>query len=124
MKIKIVHMPVQLTDAELRAKGKQQAETMVEYGEIEAERKALTATFAAKMKERRKILDKLAVEVRTGFEVRPVECELVPRWGDHTVITVRRDTGEHVDTRPMSPGERQLELRTFEAEDDPTGKPN
>jgi hypothetical protein len=36
------------------------------------------------------------------------------------VVLVRRDTREEVDTRPMSPAERQLELRgvAFEPEDE------
>jgi hypothetical protein len=115
---KIVFLPVQLTEDELRAKGRQQASAMIEYTALEGEKRELVAELGTRLKSKRKELDRLAVEVRTGLESRPVECELVPIWGSHTVVTVRRDTGEQIDTRQMTAPERQLELRAVSGEPD------
>jgi imidazolonepropionase-like amidohydrolase len=118
VKRKVLHLPVKLTDDELRAKGSQQAAAMIDFGALEAEKRELSADLGARLKAKRKELDRLAVEVRTGLESRPVECELVPVWGSHTVVAVRRDTGEQVEARPMSYAERQLELEVFEPDDE------
>jgi len=116
MQVKIVHLPVQLTEDELRSKGQQQAAAMIEFSALESEKRDITADLGARLKAKRRELDRLAVEVRTGVESRAVECHLVPVWASHTVVTMRRDTGEQVETRPMSAAERQLELRAVSGE--------
>jgi len=114
VKVKILHLPVALTDDEQRAKGKQLAATALEYSDLEAERREVAAELGLRLKEKRKTLDRLAIEVRTGLESRPVECNLVPIWGSHTVVTLRSDTREQVDSRTMTHAERQLELSALD----------
>lgn len=117
---KIVHLPVKLTEEELLAKGNQQARVMCEYIELEARKKELTGDLGAQMKLKRKELDKLSLQVRSGFETRPVDCMLVPSFDANAVLTVRQDTHETIDRRPMSHLEREKALQRdlFEADDD------
>lgn len=117
MRKKIVHLPVRLTEEELRAKAQLQARAMREYGDIEAKKKAVTADFGDQLKEKRKELDQLAREVSTGMETRAVECDLVPIWSSFTVVTVRRDTKDTVETRPMTHPERQMQFGDFVPDD-------
>lgn len=120
MRTKIVHLPVKLTDEERLAKGRQQAQVMQEYNEIELRKKELTSDLSAQMKAKRKELSKLAEQVRSGLEIRPVDCMLVPAFEVNAVHTVRTDTHETIDRRPMTPQEREKALQRdlFEADDD------
>lgn len=120
MKTKIVHLPVKLTDEEKLAKGRQQAQVMQEYCEIELRKKEIASDMGAELKAKRKELTKLAEQVRSGLEIRPVDCMLVPSWEANAVHTVRQDTHETIDRRPMTPAEREkaLQRELFEADDD------
>lgn len=118
MRRKILHLPVQLTEDELRSKGQQQAQAVIEYGQIETAKRVATADFGKKLKSKRADIDTLAQQIRTGLEVRPVECEVVPLYDAFSVVTIRRDTRERVDVRPMTDVERQMTLDSFEPDED------
>lgn len=53
---------------------------------------------------------KLAYIVIHGVEERPVECMTTFDYRTLSVYTVRTDTGEELDRRPMTEQERQREL--------------
>jgi hypothetical protein len=60
----------------------------------------------------------LAEKIRTGSEIRMVECRLEKDFLSNSVKTYRLDTGELVGERSMTPEERQLFLVP---ETEPTG---
>jgi len=54
-------------------------------------------------------------EIRQGWELRQVKCQMTYDYQRATVMTIRIDTGEVVDDRAMNQDERQT---TFYVEDD------
>lgn len=55
-------------------------------------------------------IELLRVQVSTGFETRPVTCDVIADFALDVAVTVRRDTGETIKTRPLEPSERQVKL--------------
>jgi hypothetical protein len=106
----IRHLPVELTQKELLQKGQLAAKGVDELKEIEAEKAASSKRFGELVKDKRSLLDKLAHEITTGEEVRPVECFWKQNWREHTMVLYRGDTGDNVYERSMTEAERQLEL--------------
>lgn len=103
-------LPVKLSQAEVLTKGRLAAKTELALGKLEDEKAESARKFSDDIKRKRKELDVLASEVDTGTEIRPVRCELVPRWSEYMVDVVRADTSEIVESRPMTHAERQMEL--------------
>lgn len=107
---KIEHLPCQMTGKEQLLKSAALAKAIGELSDLEAEKKE----FADDWKDRKNKVDGaikiLAGEVRTGKEVRPIECFESPVYSDMMVELIRSDTGEIVSSRPMHPSERQLAL--------------
>lgn len=110
----IRHLPVDLTPKELHQKGQLTAKGIEELKTIEADKAAATKRFSDSLKDKRSELDKLAHEINTGEEVRPVECWWKQNWRDHSMELYRGDTGDTVYTRAMTEAERQLELDVVE----------
>lgn len=104
------HLPVKLTQREVLTKSKIAAKGMHELKSLEDDKAEVTKDYAEKIKKKRRDLDTLASEVHTGTEVRPVECDLMPRWSEHMMDLVRPDTGEVVESRPMTHSEKQTEM--------------
>ena len=48
--------------------------------------------------------------IRSGYEMRSVECEIVYDYDKKAVRTVRQDTFDVVDERTMTNAELQMEL--------------
>lgn len=60
-------------------------------------------------------IKKLRTQATTGFETRPVTCDVVFDFDRGLAVTIRRDTGEEVKTRTLQAHERQTSI----VEDDP-----
>ncbi len=120
-------LPCKLTEEEIRTKGSEQADAVGELSRQEAEKKDTVKELNIGLKSTRKRINELAQSVRTGVEIRAVECRVVP-VGDE-MHTERLDTHETVDRRPMSEYERReaAQGRLFEDEqedaDEPTEAP-
>lgn len=116
-----------MTDAERIAKGEQLARMAFEMGDLEEAKAAAGRDFTNRIKCLKTEQGKLADEVRSGAELRDVECAEKPDWKQHIVTIVRCDTGEIVRTRPMTPSERQLRFDALSArvkdEDEDETKP-
>lgn len=103
-------LPFQLTPEELTLRELVIGEKMEARRQLEEERLVVLADF----KKRREGLDKEIADIgrtlQTGTELREVDCETVI---DETAVraeTVRKDTGEIIDFRPLTPDERQREM--------------
>ena len=104
---RIEHLPVELTDAELQARGDQLAGVIEDIGaEEERQRDERTAAKAriAALESRRTLL---CLQIRRGEENRPVEVECRTDHEAGTYSRVRLDTGEVLSERPLSGEERQ-----------------
>lgn len=63
--------------------------------------------FAEDIKTKERVVRDLAYDVKSGTELRPVECAEKPQYGKSMVELIRLDTGEVLSSRPMSAEERQ-----------------
>lgn len=104
------NLPCRLTDAELLVRAD---DLSVAVQEITAEENRQT-DVKAQMKARLTELDsrktRLAITVGRKEEYRDIRCELSADLQAGTVTTIRTDTGEAMETRPMSESERQQSL--------------
>lgn len=116
-----------MTDAERIAKGELLARMAFELGDLEEAKAAATRDFGNRIKNLKTEQGKVADDVRSGTEMRDVECVEKPDWKEYLVTIVRCDTGEVVRRRPMTPAERQLKFDAFSArvkdDDDEETKP-
>ena len=112
----ILSLPVHLTDDELLMKGRELAALERETDQADAERKAISKEMGEKVKEMRERALTMAQVIETKQEKRPVECVQHKNWVASTVETVRSDTGEVVQERPMSERDRQEAM--FEKDDE------
>jgi hypothetical protein len=103
-------LPVHLTDDEVRARGERIVALMQERTEADADAKRQRDAHKARVSDLDKTMTHLAHEVRTRTEHRDVEVKEAFDHDRGLVETVRLDTGEVVETRPMTARERQKPL--------------
>jgi len=103
-------MQVEITETERSERGKALAREVDSYAEVESTMKLEAAKYREELKAKRAKIDLLAKVVDTGRETREVPCHWRVRQTRGIAELVRADTGETVDTRPLSSEERQAEL--------------
>lgn len=106
----IMKLPVLLSESELAARSAELARKVREAKEVEDEKKTSMSEFKAKAEGIDMKVRELAEIVDTKQEDRAVECIVNPDYAAGTMVTVRRDTGEVVQSRPMTQDERQIHL--------------
>jgi hypothetical protein len=120
-------LPVLLTEDELRERGDALAESVEKTAALAEEKKAQDAEINGKIKLSKEITRKLSRIIASKTEDREVECEITKDFERGTVTVHRCDTGEVVETRAMSPEERQEEMFKGKKDRAPTkgkgGKP-
>jgi hypothetical protein len=118
-KILTKQLHVRLTEEEVKAKGEELARTVAEKSKLDHEKKKIVGDYNGQIKTLENKIFTLATVVETGKELRdvPVKKELDAKRNICRII--RTDTFELVETRPMTPEERQTEL--WEEEDEILG---
>jgi hypothetical protein len=106
------------TPEELRNLGIALSYAIGDIESLEAEKAEFMKAHKEGLKETRTKVKLLAEKIRTGSEIRMVECRLEKDFLSNSVKTYRLDTGELVEERSMTPEERQLFLVP---ETEPTG---
>lgn len=104
-------LPVPLTDDELKLRADQLATRVKDKNAIETEKKAANDGFKTRLTDAEDDIQKLSTTVKTKQEHRPVECSWVENLKGYTMELRRSDTGQVVDSRPMSHDERQKSFR-------------
>lgn len=104
------NLPVELTDEEFIAKSKELSKKNKELETTEEEKKKTAADFSARIKTIEGEIKQLAQIVNTSTEYREVEIYERKDYERSVVNCYRRDTGEYVESRPMTRQERQKEL--------------
>lgn len=99
-----------LTEEELRDRGQKLAATRLEIDRLTVEVKVVASEFKDQLKGLGQESRRLAKAVKAGSEDRDVKCEQVLDFVDGTYSVQRLDTGECMDTRPLTDGERQLQI--------------
>jgi hypothetical protein len=103
-------LPCRLTDSELLARGHEYSLKGHALGVKEAEKKAAMKRFAEEIEQIKLEGARLGDMVRTKTEHREIEVEV---YIDHSLGMARvsrLDTGETVETRPLTASERQMRL--------------
>jgi hypothetical protein len=106
------------TPDEIRNLGISLSHAIGEVEGLEEEKAGFMADLKGRMKEAKDKVKLLAEKIRTGSEVRLVECRLEKDFLSNAVRTYRTDTNELVEERAMTVEERQLFLLP---ETDPAG---
>lgn len=77
----------------------------------------LTADMKAEVKRMKVDIDSVTAQMlshgerlRTGYELRSVDCELIIDYDRGTATEIRKDTGETVNTRGLYPSEQQTQI--------------
>jgi len=101
-----------LTAEEIKEKSKELTGHMMQVESLKRQRKYIGDEI--------KTLDQAVMDLRNTVhfqhETRPVECEAILDYSEKMVTFIRLDTGEDVETRPMTQDERQMELGLEEPE--------
>lgn len=103
-------LPFSLTPEELTLRGRVIGEKMEQRRLLDEERLEAMADFKARREALDKAIADLGRTLQTGTELREVECETVFDETNTRAETVRTDTGEIIDFRPLTPEERQREM--------------
>jgi hypothetical protein len=100
----------QLTAEEIRNLGVALANAIGELDSLDQEKATFMADLKSRRKDARAKMKLLAEKIRTGSEMRLVECRIEKDFLANAVRTYRLDTGELVEERAMTPEERQMML--------------
>ena len=103
-------LPVYLTEEDRLASSKKLAETLWERDNAQDEAKEAAAASRDKVKALSEIISELQTVVRSGVQHRFVDCEDRKNLPAGTIETYRLDTGEMVESRPMSSLEKQVDM--------------
>lgn len=114
-----MNLPVRLTTDELLLRGDEMAKKLRDAAEIEVEMKAAAAKSKAELGKVQAEIALLARVVRDKKEYRDVEVFEVKNFERLTMETYRRDTGEFVASRALTPYERNEPLFSVEKESAP-----
>jgi hypothetical protein len=103
-------LPCKLNAAELVSKSHELAHHIEEYDRLEAHKKSVVAGITEELKELRKDITQCADEVEHERVYRLVDCMWQESKSQNEKYLVRLDTGETVDTQPLTPADLQSNL--------------
>jgi hypothetical protein len=104
------HLAVVLTDDEVADRAQRSAQLLKERDHRELEFKEQAKANKQVIARMDGDLRELAAEVRERKTYQDVNCERRFNWTKGTVIEIRTDTGEQIDSRPMTEAEAQKAL--------------
>lgn len=110
-------LPVRLTKDELLDRGRLMSERIKEREEQEKLKAEATREFARVIKNLTGEIAQLSTCISSGEEPRPVECSEYPDLKRKERIVTRLDTGEVIQTKPLSQDDLQLRLKEREADE-------
>jgi hypothetical protein len=93
------------------------ANGVAEVARMEEKKKSVASQFTADINAKQSAVNLAAEQLRSGFEMRSIDCEVVYSYIDDPVRWIRTDTGEVAHERKMRPDERQLPVLPDEITD-------
>ena len=113
-RIKVTHEPhplaCKLTTQDRATAANQLAEAIQNLEALDIQHKTDTKNFNSLKQQFAGSVHRLSREVANGEAVRSVDCELRLNYTTLAASLVRTDTGEIVETRPMTEDEKQEDL--------------
>lgn len=101
---------VKLTDEEILEYSGQLAKNTLDLGATEDRKKEAVATFTATMKKYEAAINELSHKVSMRKEYREIKCEWHFNWEEGKKTLYRTDTGEQIESQPISDYDRQMRL--------------
>jgi len=98
-------LPIHLTDDERNTRARHAASLLHERALIEEQKRETVADFADRIKELTAEINAASTAARTGIEEREVEVSPKPNNERFVMEFYRDDTGDLVETRPMTEDE-------------------
>ncbi len=98
------------TEEEKRQIAQDMANGVAEVQRLDDHTKAVVSQLKAETDAVQGRVNLAAEKLRSGFEMRDIECEVVMAYIDDVVRWVRTDNGEIAHERRMRPEERQMKL--------------
>jgi hypothetical protein len=98
------------SEAEKREIAADLANGVAELQRLEDRKKSLASQIKSEMDGKQAAVNLAAEQLRSGFEMRSIDCEVVYSYIDDVVRWIRTDTGEVAHERKMRPDERQATL--------------
>jgi hypothetical protein len=102
------NLKVDLTPEEILAASREMARAVDELHDLEQQRKAAAETYKARITQAQATVQINSVLVRNGYEFRKTEVRRTLDYDRAWVTSVRLDTGEVVESRAMTPDEKQM----------------
>ena len=103
-------LSVTLNPSQKNSLGRRLADVHDTIQQLDLAKKAAMAEFTSRLKQLAADGAALVTEIITGQAERPVECEICFDHEKATVTVTRTDTGEQIETRPMTDEEKQLKI--------------
>ena len=101
-------LPCDMTKEELAQENINLLNTLQAVDDLESERKALVADCKSRKERLGQISDESRHKLRSKQVMRAIPCTLYLNFTKLTATTVRLDTGEQVNQRPMNQDERNM----------------
>ena len=92
------------------------ANGVAEVARMEEKKKSVASQFTADINAKQSAVNLAAEQLRSGFEMRSIDCEVVYSNIDEMVRWIRTDTYEVAHERRMRPDEKQLALPIEDAD--------
>lgn len=103
-------LPVQLSVHEILSRGERLAALFELLEQLKSDRSDDMQQWKKRIDDKQAEAHRLAIIITTGYEDRPVSTCTTFDYKRLTVTKTRTDTGEILDSRPMTEEERQREL--------------
>ena len=107
-------LKVYLTDAEYKELAIKMGQFSAEVNQAEVDLTAVKSRYKSRKEAAEAKYNEVANIIRSGWEERPVECQLIKNYAAGTITKIRLDTGDEVSTRAMTSEERQRGLAFME----------
>jgi hypothetical protein len=105
-----VNLRHSLTDKELAALAKQQAEGLQQKRLAESEFESIRTVYKARITEAEALVQGISARVQSGFEMKNVRCMIANERPEGYRLVIRLDTGHIAIRRKLEAEERQIKL--------------
>lgn len=106
-KVETIPLPVKLTETEVPERSRELAAEIATHDEVQRQQKQSAKAFKDRVDTHEARIRELGATVKTGEEMRPIECEWHADMGKRVMTLIRSDTYAVVRSRPMTDDELQ-----------------
>lgn len=109
-KTAVEYLKYTFTPAELHELSMSLAKTIEELDQAKKEKTAVMADLNSRIKSLEALTAATSVKINNGYEMRSIECDVIPIWERKAWEIRRQDTDELVRTKNMSNDDLQMRI--------------